>query len=160
MIELETTRPRLSVKVYPQWEIEGIVAPQGRFVVVSITDTDRRKALANLENLGSAPVLRLDFHVGGPPKGMTDEQAARFWDFHKKAICPDWTPCCCIAGAGAMRSPALALALSHAFYGGDFPVEADVEPDEAAYLAAVRAFPRVFDRPFPASDSETNWGQE
>lgn len=146
---LETHDPPLTVRVYAQWEIERIDPPAGRFAVVSITDTDRRASLANLTNLGPAPVLRLSFHDGATARGMTDEQAVRFWEFIRASLgTVDTVLLHC--GAGAVRSPALALALSRAFRGDEIPADADAEPDAATYATAARTFSRVFDRPFPA----------
>ena len=151
MIEIHTNSPALTIEVYAQWEIEEREPPQGRFVVVSITDTDRRDRLADLTKLGAIPVLRLNFHVGGPPKGLSDEQAGRFWEFIQSNLTGlDTILLHC--GAGAIRSPALALALIGAFGGDERPLLADSEPDTAAYLTAVRAFPRVFGRPFLAGE--------
>lgn len=148
---LETHDPPLSIRVYAQWEIERIDPPAGRFVVVSITDTDRRAGRANLTNLGPAPVLRLSFHDGVTARGMMDEQAVQFWEFIRANLgTVDTVLLHC--GAGAVRSPALALALSRAFRGDDLPACSDAEPDAATYATAARAFSRVFGRPFPTPE--------
>ena len=146
MIELQTTRPRLFVKVYPRREIIEITPPNERFVVISIADPGT--APTNLSNLGAVPVLRLKFSIDAPGQGLTREQATEFWQFiqsHLTGLETVLLHC----SAGIMRSPALALALSHAFLGGQFPAEADIEPSSETYLAAVSAYPSIFGRPFP-----------
>lgn len=151
MIETQTTRPALAIRVYAQWEIESIDAPEERFVTVSITDSDRRASRANLKHLEAAPLLRLSFHVGGPPRGLTDEQAVQFWTFIKSHLEGlDTIKLHC--GAGQIRSPALALALVQAFHGDEGLLLSDSEPDETTYLAAVQAYPKVFGRPFPEAE--------
>ena len=79
MIELQTTWPRLSVKVYPQGEIIKITPPDERFVVVSIANPGT--VPANLLNLGAVPVLRLKFSIDALGQGLTNEQATEFWQF-------------------------------------------------------------------------------
>ncbi len=148
MIELQTSSPTLTVRVFPQDEIEAVKTPRERCIVISITNTDRRNDLANLENLKAFPILRLDFFVDVRDKGMTETQAVRFWEFIKDNLTGLET-ILLHCSAGAMRSPALALAISHAFLGGEFPVEADIEPSLQTYLTAVAAYPSVFGRPFP-----------
>ena len=148
MIELHTSSPVLNVRVYPQYEIQEIDAPKERCIVISITNTDRRNDLANLDNLETFPILRLDFFVDVPNKGMTNALGTRFWKFIQANL-TGLESILLHCSAGAMRSPALALAISHAFYGSEFPVEADIEPSTETYLAAVAAYPSVFGRPFP-----------
>ena len=126
MSELKTSNPALKVRVYPQYEIQEIDAPKERCIVISITNTDRRNDLANLKNLEAFPMLRLDFFVDVPNKGLTDEQAIRFWNFIRDNLSGLQT-ILLHCSAGAMRSPALALAISHAFWGGEFPAAADIE---------------------------------
>ncbi len=146
MIELQTTRPRLSIKVYPEREIVEITPPNERFVVVSIGNPGT--VPANLSNLGAVPVLRLKFSIDAPGQGPTREQATEFWQFIRSHL-TGLEIVILHCSAGIMRSPALALALSHAFLGGEFPAEADIEPSTETYLAAVAAYPAVFGRPFP-----------
>ena len=146
MIELQTTRPRLSVKVYPQREIIKITPPNERLVVVSIANPGT--VPANLSNLGATPVLRLNFSIDAPGQGLIKEQATEFWQFIQRHLTGLETVLL-HCSAGMMRSPALALALSHAFLGREFPEEADIEPSLETYFAAVAAYPGVFGRPFP-----------
>ncbi len=146
MIKLQTTKPRLSIRVYPEREIIKINPPNERFVVVSIANPGT--VPANLANLGTVPVLRLKFSIDAPGQGLTREQATEFWQFiqsHLAGLETVLLHC----SAGMMRSPALALAISHAFLGGEFPVDADIEPSMKTYLAAVAAYPKIFGRPFP-----------
>ena len=84
MIELQTTRPRLFVKVYPRREIIEITPPNERFVVISIADPGT--APTNLSNLGAVPVLRLKFSIDAPGQGLTREQATEFLAVYPKSL--------------------------------------------------------------------------
>ena len=147
-IYARTQNPALDIHVYARWQIDQIAPPPGRFIVVSITDSDRRTDRVDLTNLGVVPFLRLGFRAGGPPAGLADEQADRFWRFLKDNL--DGLDTILLhCGAGGIRSPALALAVVRAFAGDERLLLAETQPDEATFATAARAFPRVFGRPLP-----------
>lgn len=150
MIELQTENPALTVRVYPQDEIVEIEPPEERFVVVSVTDTDRQAGRVNLTNLDSAPLLRLPFLTGQ----LQEEQAILFWQFLRDHLFGlDVVLLHC--GAGAVRSPALAASLVKAFGGDDRLLWTECEPDMPSYRRLVAAFPRVFGRPIPSDPEDS-----
>ena len=150
MIELQTNNPALTVRVYAQYEIVEIEPPKERFVVVSVTDTDRRAGRVNLTGLGSAPLLRLPFLTGQLP----EEQAVLFWQFlrdHLSGLDVVLLHC----SAGAVRSPALAAALVKAFGGGDWLLWTACKPGILSYRRLVGTFPRIFGHPISSNPNDS-----